>query len=67
MEIKKSHHLTEINPIPGSMAFYLWEATGITFTEQISDLIEQSFVDFDYKQSLKLDYESDIVEKFVRN
>ncbi|OGM31261.1 hypothetical protein A2803_03645 [Candidatus Woesebacteria bacterium RIFCSPHIGHO2_01_FULL_44_21] len=67
MVTKDKIYLTEINPIPGSMAFYLWEATGITFTEQISDLIEQSFVDFDYKQSLKLDYESDIVEKFVRN
>lgn len=59
-------YLTEINPIPGSMAFYLWEAGGITFTQQITDLIEQSFVDFEYKQSLLLDYESDIVEKFVK-
>ncbi len=59
-------YLTEINPIPGSMAFYLWEATGITFTQQITDLIEQSIKDFEYQQSLKLDYESDIVEKFVK-
>lgn len=59
-------YLTEINPIPGSMAFYLWEASGITFPEQITDLIEQSIKDFEYQQSLKLDYESDIVEKFVK-
>ena len=57
-------YLTEVNPIPGSMAFYLWEASGITFTQQITDLIEQSFKDFEYKQFLKLDYESDILEKF---
>jgi D-alanine-D-alanine ligase len=58
-------YLTEINPIPGSMAFYLWEASGVTFTQQITDSIEQSIKDFEYHQSLKLDYGSDIVEKFV--
>jgi D-alanine-D-alanine ligase len=29
-------YLTEINPIPGSLAFYLWEATGIQFKQQIT-------------------------------
>jgi len=60
-------YLTEINPIPGSMAFYLWEASGITFTQQISDLIEQSILDWHDKSSLNLDYETDIVEKFVKS
>lgn len=60
-------YLTEINPIPGSMAFYLWEASGITFTQQISDLIEQSVLDWHDKSSLNLNYDSDIVEKFVNS
>lgn len=67
MVSKGKVYLTEINPIPGSMAFYLWEATGITFTQQITDLIEQAILDFKYQQSLKLDYESDIVDKFVKS
>lgn len=58
--------LTEINPIPGSMAFYLWEATGISFTQQISDLIEQAVRDYSVITSSRLDYQSDIVEKFVQ-
>jgi len=58
-------YLTEINPIPGSMAFYLWEASGISFQEQISDLIEQGVSDAELARTSRLDYESNIVEKFT--
>jgi D-alanine-D-alanine ligase len=58
-------YLTEINPIPGSMAYYLWEATGVSFTQQITDLIEQAERDHVAKKSLVLDYKTDIVEKFI--
>lgn len=57
--------VTEINPIPGSMSFYLWEASGITFSQQITDLIEQGIKDYEVLKSKKIDYETDIVEKFV--
>jgi D-alanine-D-alanine ligase len=58
-------YLTEINTIPGSMAFYLWEAAGLSFQEQITRSIEQAAKDNEFRKSLKLEYESDIVEKFV--
>jgi len=32
-------HLNEINSIPGSLAFYLWEATGIPFDALVDKLI----------------------------
>jgi len=57
--------ITEINPIPGSMAFYLWEADGISFTEQISAAIEQAFENFEARESKRLKYETNIVEKFI--
>lgn len=57
--------LTEINPIPGSMAFYLWEATGISFTKQISDLVEQAVKDQTLAVGSRLDYQTDIVQNFV--
>lgn len=59
--------LTEINPIPGSMAFYLWEASGVPFKQQITDLLEQAVRDAETSKSTALDYQSDIVEKFVQN
>lgn len=57
--------ITEINPIPGSMAFYLWEAKGIPFTEQITAMVEQAIVDTEKAKGRRLDYKSDIVEKFI--
>jgi len=32
-------YVNEVNTIPGALAFYLWEATGITFTHLIDNLI----------------------------
>lgn len=31
--------VNEINTIPGSLAFYLWEATGLTFTDLMDELV----------------------------
>ena len=58
-------YITEINPIPGSMGFYLWEAKGISFTQQITDAIEQAMVDYTDRVAKRLDYSTDIIEKFV--
>jgi D-alanine-D-alanine ligase len=33
-------YLNEINTLPGSMAFYLWEASGIPFDQLVDRLIE---------------------------
>ena len=32
-------YITEINTLPGSMAFYLWEATGMPYREMIDKLV----------------------------
>lgn len=34
-----SVYVNEINTIPGSLSFYLWEATGINFTELMNKLV----------------------------
>ncbi|MCQ2449229.1 MAG: D-alanine--D-alanine ligase [Clostridia bacterium] len=36
-------YANEINTIPGSLAFYLWEATGLSYTDMIDRLIEIAF------------------------
>lgn len=59
-------YLTEINPIPGSMAFYLWEASGIPYRDQISNLLEQSVTEAKNRTAARLEYSSDIIERFVR-
>lgn len=36
-------YANEINTIPGSLAFYLWEATGLKYTDMLDRLIEIAF------------------------
>jgi D-alanine-D-alanine ligase len=60
-------YLTEVNPIPGSMAFYLWEASGIPFKQQITDLIEQSVRDEEKVRATHFDYETDIIKHFTES
>jgi D-alanine-D-alanine ligase len=36
-------YVNEINTIPGSLSFYLWEATGVSFSELLERLIAIAF------------------------
>ena len=36
-------YANEINTIPGSLAFYLWEASGVSYTELLNRLIDLAF------------------------
>lgn len=36
-------YINEINTIPGSLAFYLWEATGTKYTDMIDRLVDIAF------------------------
>jgi D-alanine-D-alanine ligase len=36
-------YVNEINTIPGSLSFYLWEATGVSFNELVERLIAIAF------------------------
>ena len=36
-------YFNEINPIPGSLAFYLWEPVGVPYTELLDRMIQLAF------------------------
>ena len=55
-------YVNEINTIPGSLAFYLWEATGIKYPEMLDKLIDIAFKRQRTKQSLTYTYDSNILE-----
>lgn len=57
-------YCTEINPIPGSMAFYLWEAGGEQFTSQITQALEWAEAQSKRKVA-RVPYQTDIVKKFI--
>lgn len=58
-------YVIEVNPIPGSMSFFLWEASGISFRDQITELILEAIKNKKESDSIRFKYESDIIKKFV--
>ncbi|MCK9574994.1 MAG: D-alanine--D-alanine ligase family protein [Clostridia bacterium] len=58
-------YINEINTIPGSFAFYLWEESKIKFSKLITTLIE--IADNAYKQKNKNEYayNSEVLKKFA--
>ena len=55
--------VNEINTIPGSMAFYLWEPTGISFTELTDRLIQLALERHAEKTKTHYSYDSAILRK----
>ena len=58
-------YITEINTIPGSLAFYLWEKDGVTYRELIDRMIacaEKAHAD---KNQANYAYTSDILKNAV--
>lgn len=64
---KKTNTLfvTEINTIPGSLSYYLWEASGISFREQIDRLVNIAEFEYKKKKSLLRIYPSAILSKIT--
>lgn len=55
--------ITEINTLPGSLSFYLWEKSGISFSELLDKLISLGFERHKERQSLMFSYDSDLISK----
>ncbi len=55
--------LNEINTIPGSLAFYLWESKGVTYSKLIDQLIDLAIKRFENEKQVEYSFESSIIEK----
>lgn len=55
--------ITEINTLPGSLSFYLWEKSDIGFKELINRLINLGFERYKECQELTFSYDSDLISK----
>lgn len=55
--------ITEINTLPGSLSFYLWEKSGTNFSELIDRLINLGFERHKERQELTFSYDSDLISK----
>ncbi|MBQ4156422.1 MAG: D-alanine--D-alanine ligase [Clostridia bacterium] len=55
-------YVNEINTIPGSLSFYLWEPKGVKYSELLSRMIELGFKRARNKENLKFSFETNILE-----
>ena len=55
-------YVNEANTIPGSLAFYLWEATGKKYKELLDDMINLGFKRARNKEKLMFTYDTNILD-----
>ena len=60
-------YINEINSIPGSLAFYLWEEKGLNFTHMLEDMINIGVKDYKKRISKTHSFESNILKGFAQN
>ena len=55
-------YITEINTIPGSLAFYLWEAGGVKYSELIDRMVRYAKLAWEDRNERNYAYTSNILE-----
>lgn len=60
-------YINEINSIPGSLAFYLWEEKGVSFTTMLDDMINIGVKDYKKRISKTHSFETNILQGFATN
>jgi len=56
-----SIYVNEINTIPGALSYYLWEATGKTFEQEIDELVEIALKRKREREKLVFSYDQNIL------
>ena len=51
----------EINTVPGSLAFYLWEPSGVSFPDLLDATIDIALHAHEQKSELLFSFESDVL------
>lgn len=57
-------YLNEINNIPGSMAYYLWEKNGISYKELIDQLINDALENYHLKSNKITVFETQVLNRY---
>ena len=60
-------YINEINSIPGSLAFYLWDAKNIDFKTLLDDMINIGIKDYKKRISKTHSFDTNILEGFANN
>ena len=66
-EKSKKVYINEINSIPGSLAFYLWDPVGVNYSELLDDMINIGIKDYKKRTSKTHTFETNILKGFTNN
>ena len=66
-EKTKKVYINEINSIPGSLAFYLWDPIGVNYSELLDDMINIGIKDYKKRTSKTHTFETNILKGFTNN
>ena len=59
------YYITEINTIPGSLAYYLWAETGLPYSRLIDEMVDCALRAFAEKKRNSFAFSSDILSGVV--
>ena len=59
---KKKAYINEVNTIPGSLSFYLWEVLGMSYKELLDNIITLSIKNYKKKSKKTYSFETNILE-----
>ena len=57
-------YLNEINSIPGSLSFYLWEPVGKDYPNLVDDLVSLAIKDYKRKSKMTYSFETNILQNY---
>lgn len=60
-------YVNEINTIPGSLSFYLWDKSGYNFTDLMDKLIEQSIERQRRREKMVFSFETNLLDQYSSN
>ena len=60
-------YVNEINSIPGSLAFYLWNAVGIDFKQECDELINNALAVYREKKKKTRSFDTNILSNYKEN
>lgn len=64
---KHKVYINEINSIPGSLAFYLWEPIGKDYTDLLDDMINIGVKEYKRRSSKTYTFDTNILQGFANN
>jgi D-alanine-D-alanine ligase len=60
---KDAFYFNEINTIPGSFSFYLWEPSGIPFEHLLEELVKGAINQYQSRNSKECSYETNLLSE----